>query len=312
MDQLRFIFIFLISSALFGQKVNNDDAIDKILEEICECIDDVERYDRLRTDILVDIAECIDRQVVSYQLINSLTNIALDDSEEDTDIIIGFEKDSDLYKKAYRDIEDRLSDECDALNDAIISHDKLLDNSVSEDPEARRYYSLGIQESNDGNYERALEYYKEAVRVDDNFAFAWDNIGFCNRKLGNYEEALAAYEKSLSISPKGTMPLQNIAIVYEYMGEYHKAIDAYKRMGEIYPDDPEVNYGIGRIYAEMLEEDEIALDYICKAFLKYIEIKSPYRSDAELLFSIVFKRMKEKGKEDEFIRILNKYDINVK
>src|SRR5690606_34902483 len=165
--------------------------------------------------------------------------------KQDVNIEIGTQKGSPEYSKAYKEIERRLLESCENIEYAINNHDKLNDNSVSEDPEARRYYNVGMEEAKDGNCERAIDYYKEAVRIDGNFAFAWDNMGICYRRLEQYDKAIESYEKSLSISPGGRMPLQNLAIVYEYREEYQNAVDAYKRMGEYFPDAPEVLYGLG-------------------------------------------------------------------
>jgi tetratricopeptide (TPR) repeat protein len=53
------------------------------------------------------------------------------------------------------------------------------------------------------------------VKIDPNFAYAYDNMGICYRRLEEYDKAIEAYEKSLKIDPYGTMPLQNLGIVYQ-------------------------------------------------------------------------------------------------
>ena len=82
------------------------------------------------------------------------------------------------------------------------------------------FYQKGQLDFEEKKYKEALKNYQKAVEIDKNFAFAWDNIGLCNRYLENYEDAIVAYEKSIKINPKGLMPLQNLAIVYSYKKDY--------------------------------------------------------------------------------------------
>ncbi len=201
---------------------------------------------------------------------------------------------------------------CEHLQLVIASNEKQSDKSVSKNEESMRYYTLGVQEAKDGNHARAIEYYQEALRIDPNFAFAWDNIGIAYRRLNQYDKAIEAYNKSLELDPYGMMPLQNIAIAYQYKKEFKKAIEAFEKLGKVHPGNPEVYYGIGHIYAYDLLEYEKALDYACKAYLIYIEQGSPYRSDAEQMIWILFENMKKEKNEKKFYKILKKHNINVK
>lgn len=305
--------IGLLWISSLGQDTQNDNAVNQVIGEACNCIEEIDLYDRPREEILKDVSGCIDKQVVAYQLVSKLTSIDMGASasaeKQETNIEIATQKGTPVYSRAYSEIERKLLESCDNIGYAINNFDKLGENSVSDHPEARRYYNVGLQEAKDGNCELAIDYYKEAVRIDRDFAFAWDNMGICYRKLGQYDKAIEAYEKSLSISPGGRMPLQNLAIVYEYMKEYQKSADAYRRMAEFYPDDPEVLYGLGHIYTNYTDDDETALDYASRAYLKYIDNGSPYRADAEDMILILYERMKKKGKEDAFLKVLEKYNI---
>jgi tetratricopeptide (TPR) repeat protein len=147
------------------------------------------------------------------------------------------------------------------------------------------------------------------LKIDPKFAFAWDNIGICYRRLENYDKALEAYQNSLKIDPNGTMPLQNIAIVYQYKKQYDKAIAAYEKLGEIDKDNPEIYYGIGNIYATYLLDYEKGLSNMCKAYNLYIKQKSPFRTDAEKLINGIYREMKLQGKEARFAEILKENNI---
>ena len=292
-----------------------DKLLSEIAENACKCIDSISSYDKTKKDIASDIHECIDKQAVAYQLGMKLMSIkdlgnAVSEGQKDINIEINTDPDSKEYKKYYYKIETRLMENCEAVKNKVTATDKVGIKSVSNNPEALKYYNLGLDEGKKENWQKAIDYYKKALVYDPEFAFAYDNIGICYRRLGKYDEAIEAYESSLKIDPNGEMPLQNIGIAYIYKKEYKKAVKSYERLAKIDPKNPEVFYGLGNIYAQYLAEYEKALENLCQAYVLYIEMKSPYRSDAEKLIQIVYSEMKKQGKEATFNEILNKHGIN--
>jgi tetratricopeptide (TPR) repeat protein len=313
-------FIFLMISFLGQAQEENENAILKELgDNACLCIDSINLYDKAKNEVIDEISSCIGEQTGVYQIMSQLKKAipeqALIDSSTATkndtiNIAVDFNEDSQNYKDAYYELERYLMNNCEKLNLAINSNEKQSENSMSKDTEALRYYELGYAEAKEENCERAIEYYREAVRIDPDFAFAWDNIGICYRRLENYDKAIEAYENSLKIDPYGMMPLQNIAIAYQYKKEFKKAIQAYEQLGKIHPGNPEVYYGIAHVYAYNLDDYEKALHNACKAYVVYVEQKSPYRSDAEQMINFIFSNMQKQGKEDKFYKILEKYEIH--
>lgn len=291
-------------------------------DDACKCIDTLHSYNKLPAQVSAEINDCIKNQIISYMVSSSFLGIgdvikeAIKGAEKEPDgkktvnrgdIII--DPNSDKYKKAYYEIERYLMGNCKSLKNLAAANDAMSNSSLSKNPKAIEFYNKGDEELKTENYSKAVGYYEEAVKIDSNFAFAWDNVGICYRKLGKYDKALFAYNKSLEIDPIGQVPLLNIPIVYEYLKEYDKAIDAYKKIEHINPKDPEIYYGIGRIYSVYLSDYEKALDNMCKAYNLYIEQKSPYRTDAETQIRAILNEMKKAGKEDKFKEILKANNI---
>lgn len=170
----------------------------------------------------------------------------------------------------------------------IINTAETKDNKFSDNEDAVEYYTKAVNSSKKEDWNGAIKNYKLALEKDPKFVYAWDNLGICYRRIGDYDKAIDAYKKSVAIDPTGKMPLQNIAIAYIYKKEYQKAIDAYLDLDKIHPNDAEVYYGIGQIYALHLENNEKGLDYISKAYKIYTQQKSPYRTDAEKILGIIY------------------------
>jgi len=246
---------------------------------------------------------------MSIKILNSQKEVEKT-GNKNVNIDISTNQNSSEFKKYYYELERELKNNCKSLNDKINSNENKSHKSVSDNSKALDYYNLGVKENETKNYKKALEYFQKAVKEDHEFPFAWDNIGYTNRALGNYDDALKAYQTSLEIDPTGKMPLQNIPVVYIYKKDYKKAVNAYLELKKIYLDDPEVDYGIGVIYYQNLKNNEKALDYMCKAYNKYTEMKSPYRTDAESIIRNIYQMMDKDGKKEEFLKILKNNNIN--
>jgi tetratricopeptide (TPR) repeat protein len=142
------------------------------------------------------------------------------------------------------------------------------------------------------------------------FVFAWDNLAICYRKTNQIDKSIEAYQQSLKINPYGEVPLQNIAVAYEYKKEYDKSIEAYQLYLKNYPDAVEAYYGIGRILFFYKNEEEEALENMCKAYNLYTKMSSPYRVDAEKVISQIYAQMKKQKKEKKFNEILKRNHLS--
>jgi tetratricopeptide (TPR) repeat protein len=316
-----FIVILLLAGLknVYSQETTKFDAkklMAELADQSCSCIDSIPTYNRVKDSITAAINACIKSRVGAYQMGEKLGNLDLSKAEnnlngkKEINISINYNPNSQEYKDIYYKMESYLMDNCKVLKEKIASNNKENKKSVSKNTEAYANYELGIEETKKENFKGAIEYYKKAVKVDPNFAFAYDNMGICYRRLEEYDLAIDAYEKSLKIDPNGLMPLQNIAVVYSYKQQYKKAVKTYEKLAEIEPNNPEVFYGIGQMYAMHLNDSEKGLDNMCKAYIIYTEQKSPYRSDAEKIIQMIYAQMKKDGKEESFNKILKANNIN--
>jgi tetratricopeptide (TPR) repeat protein len=297
-----------VKKQIFDQIKKQD--LKHIRNEACMCIDSIRVDSKTPAENLKGIRDCIDQQVIMYQLTSKLfdTNKGTANKE----IAINTNKNSEEYKEFYEQIEQSLLDSCKAILSVLASNDKHNANSMSKNPEAVEWYNKGIEAYYKEDYKEAIRYYKKALKIDPVFAFAWDNLGISYRKLDQFDDAIEAYQKSLEIDPNGQMPLQNIAVAYIFKKDYEKAVQYYEKLATIDNKDPEVYYGLGQICALYLNQYEKGLNYMCKAYLLYIETGSAYRKDAEKIIGMIYGEMKKQGKEKEFEEILNSHNIKTK
>lgn len=302
------LFLSICSNAQTGQ-------LERVSNEACTCIN------KIRTDIkdkkkFKQIKECITNANTTVQLMDGLgfekvldslgNNITQIDSVligGDKEIIIDVEKD---YKK----IEENLLRNCQAMKTLMASDDLERKNSVSNKKKAQEDYDKGQVFFSEGKYAIAIQHYKNAVKRDAKFAFAWDMIGYSYRKLEEYDKAIENYKKSLEIDPKGKMPLVNMAYAFEFMEEYEKAIESMDNYIRIYPNEAEGFYGRGRLY-HLKKNYPLALDDMMKAYLIYIEAQSPYARDAEQNIATFYNELKETGNLEIFEKAAKKHNIQI-
>jgi len=308
--------VLILASAAKAQNKNDSKKSDDLLAElsgkVCQCIDSIP-YSISKDAIHFRVKSCIDDAAGTYQMGHKLMNVGLSSGQtKDVTIDVNVNKDSDEYKKYYYEMESYLMGNCKALKDRMTADAHVSHSSMSDNPKAMELYQQGLDATKSEDFRKSIECYRKAVKIDPNFAYAYDNMGICYRRLEEYDKAIEAYEKSLKIDPYGTMPLQNLGIVYQRKKEYAKAIAAYERLAEIDSKNAEVYYGIGQTCVVYTGEYEKGLDNLYKAYRMYVESKSPYRSDAEKLIQYVYDEMKKQGKEAQFNEILKRHDLNPK
>ncbi len=88
---------------------------------------------------------------------------------------------------------------------AVLQLQGLLDeaeqcyrNALALKPDARGYFNLGTTLHDQGEHEDALHAFQEAVRLDPQFADAWNNLGETLRDRGEMDEAIRCYQQALA------------------------------------------------------------------------------------------------------------------
>lgn len=323
--------IFNVSKSQDSKKFSSKEFVKTFSDNACKCVDSIDVSDKSNDEVAILISNCIKRQTGAYQLSSKLLGVIdiEDDAKvekgekkkkkkkkkkENKQIIINIDidEDSDEFKKYYYEIERYMMDNCTSMKNKVASQNKTSSKSYSDNEKALEYYSKGAEELENENLTKAVEYFEKTVALDPEFAFAWDNLGLCYRKLNNFDKALECYNKSLEIDPNGSMPLQNIPVVYIYKKEYAKAVEAYEKLAKLDENNSEVFYGIGMIYATYLNDYEKGLENACKAYTIYVAQKSPYRVDAEKLINSIYFEMKNQGKEEKFNEILKANNISTR
>lgn len=102
--------------------------------------------------------------------------------------------------------------------------------------EAIQLCNLGSAWYEKGDYVKAVEYYKKAIRLNQNCAEAINNLGVIYSKQGNLDIAMDYYKKATRIDPNYAEAFSNIGVVFYKQGYLQKAIELFERALEKDPN----------------------------------------------------------------------------
>ena len=158
------------------------------------------------------------------------------------------------------------------------------------------YFSLGLTHHQRGEYKEAIEYYDQAIEINNQHAKAYNNRGIIKAELGKHKEAIQDYDKAIKISPLA-LPYNNRGLAKLKLGKCKEAIQDYDKAIEINPQYAEAyfNRGIAKVASGSQKE-------AIKDYNKAIEINPQF---AEAYFNRGTEKA-ELGNHEEAIKDYNK------
>ncbi len=100
------------------------------------------------------------------------------------------------------------------------------------------YNNRGAAYANKGAYDRAIQDFDQAIRLNPGYAFAYNNRGDAYRIEGRYDRAIEDYDQVIRLDPQFALPYDNRGDAYAKMGAYDRAIQDFDRAIRLAPGDP--------------------------------------------------------------------------
>ena len=116
----------------------------------------------------------------------------------------------------------------------------------------RQGYSFSIN----GDDQKALELFKEAIEQDPKNVMAWNGLGSCQIGLNKPDAAINAYKQAIKINPDDDAMHYVLGNYYSKLGRHMEAIESYKEVVRIKPDFESAHFKLGMLYAELGQLDE--------------------------------------------------------
>jgi protein O-mannosyl-transferase len=147
------------------------------------------------------------------------------------------------------------------------------------------HYLLGMAKVQEQEITKAMNHYREAIRIRPMFVQAHNSLGHLLMIQGRYGEALSQFEETLRIRSDFAPAIKNMGDLRLRQGKTDEAIDCYRRAILYEMEDAELfnNYGVALF---MKGERENAIGNIREA----LRLKPDYREAKENLRKILHQR----------------------
>ena len=120
----------------------------------------------------------------------------------------------------------------------------------------RPYNNLGEAHDKLGNYDKAIEEFQQALKINPNYFFGLSNLGNVYGKQKKYNEAIPYFQKALKIKPDYSPAHYNIARAFHLIGKKKEAAESYRKAIQFNPYFEQAFYNLAYLSMELSGFDE--------------------------------------------------------
>ncbi|HTR43861.1 MAG TPA: tetratricopeptide repeat protein [Pseudomonadales bacterium] len=135
----------------------------------------------------------------------------------------------------------------------------LLNRTIALDPKDELAWAvLGLEYEVRGNNNKAIDYETQATTLDDQFGWAWLDLGRMLIIKGDYPAAENAFQMALQSDhfvPDRIDSYNNLGDVYVNTGQFAQAIPNYQSSLDLSPNQPLALNGLGLSYVQTQQPD---------------------------------------------------------
>jgi tetratricopeptide (TPR) repeat protein len=150
-----------------------------------------------------------------------------------------------------------------------------FENMLSVHEYAEVYFNLGYIKSARGEYEDAVKCFRQATRINNDFARAYQKMAEAYEQLGRTElaeqyyaqaaeifmerkndtEAEEAFQAVVNLNPETINVYNSLGIIYRRQGRLDDAVTQYRKALKVHPDDENIMFNLSRAYIDRNEFD---------------------------------------------------------
>jgi tetratricopeptide (TPR) repeat protein len=172
----------------------------------------------------------------------------------------------------------------------------LEDVTVKSPQKARQVINLGVAYSNAAEYEKAINAFRQSIKLDPKYPEAHNNLGNVYNKMGQYNKAITEYTKALIMRPNYNEAYNNMGSAYTKMRNFQKAIELHKAALQINPKSEKTYNNLGVAYSNAGD-----VENAIKSYQSSIRI-NPHFLNARINLGMMYRTSRQ---FDKAIKVFN-------
>lgn len=151
---------------------------------------------------------------------------------------------------------------------AVIIAGILFSSSVFAE-NLRELYQEGMRLYQEGEYQKAIESFEKAAKLNSNFAPAYNGLGLAYKELNaSPSEVIWYFKSAVDIDPKFAEAYDNLGKAYYGIGQFDKAEEYCKKALEINPRLGSAEFSLAWVYLLGKSQPQEAIPYFKKVLEK--------------------------------------------
>jgi len=144
-----------------------------------------------------------------------------------------------LYRSGLLELQDGHPDTALALVERAIA---------AEANEPRYQFVLGQALQALRRWDKAIDAYEAALKLQPDFLDAWNNLGICRQRRGQFPQAAAAYRQALLLESKNAGVMANLGTALREMGDLPQAVELLRAAAHLEPAIASHSLNLGIAY----------------------------------------------------------------
>ncbi len=132
---------------------------------------------------------------------------------------------------------------------------------VATAPKADDFFIQGVDKQEKGDKQAAIDNYNQAIKINPNYAEAYNNRGNVRNDLGDKQAAIDDYNQAIKINPNDALAYNNRGLVREDLGDKQGAIDDYNQAIKMNPNLAGAYYNRGFARYDLGDKQAAIQDY---------------------------------------------------
>jgi tetratricopeptide (TPR) repeat protein len=119
------------------------------------------------------------------------------------------------------------------LAEALKEFKQVIALAVTDDPKILSYYNMGNAYADLGDYQNAIDSYRQAIKLDPTLSKPHNNLGLAYAGLGRLAEAEAEFADAVRVKPDYAEAHYNLGVAYLQLGRKQDAEKQKKTLVKI-------------------------------------------------------------------------------